>query len=111
VPKSVAVSLSGDTLVVTLHGVLSPAEQALARSAAGVARVQELYRLLFTNAFDSLRQEIQRITGVGVRGATAEVLAATGAVVPVFTTGTIVQVLLLAGSVPAESWSGSGPGG
>jgi uncharacterized protein YbcI len=111
VATSVAVALSGDTLVVTLHGVLSPAEQALARSAAGIARVEELYRLLFTDACGPLRQEIRRITGVDVREAKAEVRSATGAVVPVFTSGTVLHVFLLAGSVPAETWSGSGRGG
>ena len=111
VPKAVAVVLNGDTLVVTLHGVLSPAEQGLARSAAGIARLQEFYRLLFTDAAGPLLQEIKRITGVDVREATAEVQPATGAVVPVFTTSTVVQVFLLAGSLPTETWNGSAPGG
>jgi hypothetical protein len=31
-------------------------------------------------------------------------------VVQAFTTGTVVQVFLLAGSVPTETWSGNGPG-
>ena len=111
VPKSVAVVLNGDTLVVTLHGVLSPAEQGLARSAAGIAELQEFYRLLFTNAVGPLLQEIQRITGVEVSEATAAVQPATAAAVPVFTTSTVVQVFSLAGSLPAEAWSGSAPGG
>jgi uncharacterized protein YbcI len=111
VPRSVAVALAGDTLVVTLHGVLSPAEQGLARSAAGIAQLQKLYRLLFTDAAGSLRQEIKRITGVDVREATAAVQPATAGVVPVFTTNTVVQVFLLAGALPAEAWSGSAPGG
>jgi uncharacterized protein YbcI len=111
VPKSVAVALTGNTLVVTLHGVLSPAEQAVARSAAGIGELQEFYRLLFTNAAGPLRQEIKRITGVDVREATAGVRAATAGVVPVFTTSTVVQVFLLAGNLPAETWSGSAPGG
>ena len=33
-PQSVAVVLSGDTLLITLHGALSPAEKALAQSPA-----------------------------------------------------------------------------
>jgi hypothetical protein len=45
-----------------------------------------------------------------VREATAEVEPTTGTVVGVFTTGTTVQVYLLAHSVPAETWSGSGNG-
>ena len=37
-PKSVAVVLSGDTLLITLHGALSQAEKALAQSPAGMPR-------------------------------------------------------------------------
>jgi uncharacterized protein YbcI len=107
-PRSVTVVLSGDTLVVTLHGALSPAEKALSRSPEGAARVQEFHRQLFASAADTLRQEIKRITGVEVREAAAEVEPATGTVVKVFTTGTVVQVYLLAGSVPADTWSGDG---
>ena len=107
-PKSVAVVLSGDTLLITLHGALSPAEKALAQSPEGAAQVQEFHRQLFTNSADELRQEIKRITGVEVREATAEVETTTGTVVQVFTTGTMVQVFLLAQGVPAGSWSGNG---
>ena len=109
VPKSVAVILSENTLVITLHGALSPAEKAMAQSPAGAAQVQEFHRHLFTDSSDALRQEIKRITGAEVREATAEVETTTGTVVQVFTTGTMVQVFLLAHSVPAGSWSGNGP--
>ena len=95
-PKSVAVILSENTLVITLHGALSPAEKALAQSPAGAAQVQEFHRQLFIDSADSLRQEIKRITGVEVREATAEVEPTSGTVVQVFTTGTMVQVFLLA---------------
>ncbi len=92
-PKSVSVVLSGDTLVVTLHGALSPAEQTLAKqSAEGAAKVQEFHRQLFLTASDTLRNEIKRITGIDVREAVADVEPATGAVVQAFTTGTMVQV-------------------
>jgi len=107
-PQSVAVVLSDETLVITLHGALSPAEKALAKSPEGAAQVQEFHRQLFANASDSLRQEIQNITGVEVREATAEVEATTGTVVQVFTTGTMVQVFLLAQGVPPDAWSGNG---
>ena len=103
-PKSVSVMLGGDTLVVTLHGALSPAEQAMARNPEGAAKVQEFHRQLFLNASDTLRQEIKRITGVDVREATAEVEPASGAVVQVFTSGTMVQVFLLSGKVPSGSF-------
>lgn len=109
-PKSVTVVLSDNTLVITLHGALSPAERALAQSAAGAIQVQEFHRQLFTNSFDSLRHEIKRITGVDVREATTEIESTTGTVVKAFTTGTIVQVFLLAHGVPTDAWSGSKPG-
>ena len=109
VPRSVAVVLSDNTLVITLHDALSEAEKALARSPAGAAQVQEFHRQLFANACDALRQEIKRITGVEVREAVAQVEPATGTVVQVFTTGTMVQVFLLAGSVPADRWDGKEP--
>src|SRR6202140_529205 len=86
-PQSVTVVLSGDTLVITVHGALSPAEKALARSPEGAAQVQEFHRQLFTNACGPLRDEIKRITGVDVREATAEVETATGTIVQVFTSG------------------------
>jgi uncharacterized protein YbcI len=107
-PQSVDVVLSDETLVITLHGALSPAERDLAKSPEGAARVQEFHRQLFANVSDSLRQEIQKITGVEVREATAEVEATTGTVVQVFTTGTMVQVFLLAQGVPPDAWSGNG---
>ena len=108
-PRSVTVVLSDTTLVITLHGALSEAERVLAKSPEGAAQIQDFHRQLFANASESLRQEIKRITGVDVREATAEVEPTTGTVVGVFTTGTTVQVYLLAHAVPAESWSGSEP--
>jgi uncharacterized protein YbcI len=110
VPKSVTVVLSGETLVVTLHGALLPAEKALAKSPAGAARVQEFHRQLFNNSSKTLRRQIKRITGVKVHEATAEVETTTGTVVQVFTTGTMVQVFLLARGIPEQAWSGNGLG-
>jgi uncharacterized protein YbcI len=107
-PKSVTVVLGENTLVITLHGALSPAELALAKSPSGAAQVQEFHRQLFDNSADSLRHEIQRITGVEVREAAVEVEPTSGTVVKAFTTGTVVQVFLLADSVTAGTWSGNG---
>jgi uncharacterized protein YbcI len=106
-PESVTVVLSDDTLVVTLHGALSPAERELARSPEGAAQVQEFHQQLFLHSSDSLRQEIKRIIGAEVREA-AEVRPAAGTVVKVFTTGTVVQVFLLDRSVSRDTWSGDG---
>jgi len=108
-PQSVNVVLSEDTLVITLHGALSPGETAMAKSSpAGAAQVQEYHRQLFHSAADPLRQEIKRITGVEVREATVEVEKTTGAVVHALPTGAVVQVFMLARSVPADAWSDSG---
>jgi len=104
-PKAVTVVLSEDTLVITLHGALSPAEEALAKSAAGAAQVQDFHRQLFTDSAQSIREEVKRITGVEVREATAEVEPTTGTVVQVFTTGAMVQIFRLAQSVPTDTWS------
>jgi uncharacterized protein YbcI len=108
-PDAITVVLSADTLVVTLHGALSPAEKALAKSPEGAAQVQQFHRQLFTNSSEPLCQEIKRITGVDVRQAIAEVEPATGAVVQVFNTGTMVQVFLLAAGIAADSWNRSDP--
>jgi|SRR6185436_7258311 len=104
VPKAVTVVLSEDQLVVTLHEALSPAENALGQSPAGTAQVQEFHRQLFANSSDALRREIGRITGVEVREAAAEVETTSGTVVHAFTTGTLVQVFVLADGVPLSSW-------
>jgi uncharacterized protein YbcI len=108
-PESVTVVLSDDTLVVTLHGALSKAERALAKSPAGATQVQEFHRQLFINSSKELRLEIKRITGVDVRESTAEVGTATGTVVQAFTTGTMVQVFLLADKVAPGTWTESAP--
>ena len=104
-PTAVTVVLSGDTLVVTLHNALSPAEKALAKSPAGAAKVQEFHRQLFVNSSQSLRDEIKRITGVEVREAVAEIEPTTGAVVQAFTSSATVQVFRLAQNVASDSWS------
>jgi uncharacterized protein YbcI len=106
-PKAVNVVLNRDTLVVTLHEALSPAERALVGTSAGAAQVREFHRELFQNTMSVLRQEIERITGVSVREAAAEVDTTTGAAVQVFTSGTMVQVFQLADGLLAETWNGS----
>ena len=115
-PKVVTVILSGDTLVITLHDALTPAEQAMARSPAGAVRVQEFHRRLFADSVDPLRQEIKKITGMEVRESAAEVETTTGTVVHAFTNGTMVQVFLLAQGISDDAWNGdrlraAGPAG
>ncbi len=105
-PKAVTVVLSNDTLVVTLHEALSPAEIALSQSPEGAAQVQEYYRQLFDTSVDGMRQEIKRITGVAIREAAVEVETTTGAVVHAFTSGVMVQVFRLTGGISADAWNG-----
>jgi uncharacterized protein YbcI len=102
-PTSVTVVLGGDTLVITMHGVLSPAEKALAASPAGATQLQEFHQQLFKLSSDPLRQEIKRITGLEICEVANDKAAAA---VQVFSVGTVVQVFLLAGRLPAESWDG-----
>jgi uncharacterized protein YbcI len=102
-PKAVTVVLSEDTLVVTLHGALTPAEKILARSPAGAAQVQEFHRQLFADSTKEMRLEIERLTGRRVREAAAEIETATGTVVHAFTTGAMVQVFLLSPTAPPET--------
>jgi uncharacterized protein YbcI len=104
-PRSVTVVLSDDALVITLHGALSEAEKAMAKDPEGAAKVQEFHRQLFASAAGTLRQEIERITGVKVREATAEVEPSAGTVVRAFASGTVVQVFLLADNVATDVWS------
>ncbi|MEX0776232.1 MAG: DUF2294 domain-containing protein [Phycisphaeraceae bacterium] len=104
-PSAVTVVLSKDTLVITLHGALTPAEQALANNPAGAAQVQEFHRKLFASDSDEIRQAIKRITGVEVREAAAEVETKSGTVVHAFTSGAMVQVFLLAEHISAKKWN------
>lgn len=104
-PAVVTVVLSGETLVVTLQDALSPAEKMLARTEAGAAQVQEYHRQLFASSAEILRKEIKRITGVEVRETAAEVETKTGTVVHAFTSGTMVQVFLMASGLTPEAWN------
>lgn len=108
-PTAVTVVLSGQSLVITLHNALSPAEKDMARSAAGAAKVQEFHRQLFATASQTLREEIKTITGVEVEQAIAEIEPMTGAIVCAFASGTVVQVFQLPRSILAETWNTSAP--
>ncbi len=94
-PKAVTVVASDDTVVVTLHEALTPAEKLLARTEEGAAKVEQYHRALFAVSCDELRKEIQRLTGRRVREAAVVVEPATGAIVHAFTSGTVVQIFQL----------------
>lgn len=105
-PKTVTVVLNDDTLVVTLHEALSPAEIILSKTSDGASFVRDFHRRLFDSSVGSLREEINRITGVAVREAAVEVETATGAVEHTFASGTMVQVFRLANGISPEAWNG-----
>ena len=112
-PSDVTVVPSAETMVVTLHGALSPAEKALSKTPEGAAKVQEFHRLLFDSSSEPLRQEIKRITGGDVRQADArqaDVGVVSAAIVPVFAAGAIVQIFLLADKLPSETGNGRASG-
>jgi uncharacterized protein YbcI len=111
-PKAVTVVASDDTVVLTLHEALTPAEKILARTESGAAKVEQYHRALFAVSCDELRKEIQRLTGRKVREAAVVVEPATGAIVHAFTSGTVVQIFQLeahgiathvSAGVPAEA--------
>lgn len=93
-PKAVTVVASDETVVLTLHEALTPAERILARTEAGAAKVEQYHRALFAVSCDDLRREIQRPTGRKAREAVV-VEPATGAIVHAFTSGTVVQIFQL----------------
>ncbi len=94
-PKAVTVVASEETVVLTLHEALTPAEKILARTESGAAKVEQYHRALFAVSCDELRKEIQRLTGRRVREAAVVVEPATGAIVHAFTSGTVVQIFQL----------------
>jgi uncharacterized protein YbcI len=93
--KAVTVVASDETVVLTLHEALTPAEKILARTETGAAKVEQYHRALFAVSCDELRREIERLTGRKVREAAVVVEPATGAIVHAFTSGTVVQIFQL----------------
>jgi len=106
-PKAVTVILGGDTLVVTLHEALSPAEISLSKTIDGASQVQHYHRQLFETSSEELQAEIKRITGVSIRESALEVETSTGAVAHAFTSGVMVQIIRLEGTIPAAKWDGN----
>ena len=107
IPSSVTVVLSDDTLVITLHGALSFAERAIAKTPEGAASVREFHRALFAISSESLRQEIKKIIGADICEADTGPESTAGTVVPYFAVGALVQVFLLTHKLRTETWSGS----
>ena len=90
-----------DTIVITLRGVLTHAERTLANTEQGAAWVREYHRQLFNSSSNSLREEISRITGLGATNSEK----VDGDVVPMFKDGAVVQVFVLAATIPLDVWN------
>ena len=97
-PQSVTAVLEDDSMVITLQGVLSPAEKVLAKTLSGANQVRELHRKRFMSSCRSLWPKFEVITGVAVLKATSEVTT---------DTDTVVHVFRLAANVPTSEWSES----
>jgi len=110
VPRSVTVVLSDTTLVVTLHGALSPAEQALARSPAGAAQIQEFHKRCLAIPASRYGRRSSASPGWRCARRPRRSRRRPEPSCKCFTTGTVVQVFLLARDVPADTWSSNGPG-
>lgn len=93
-PKSMTVILGDKTLVITLHDALTPTEMVMLQDVGGATEVQAFYQQLFAGTAESLRREIQHITGKQLRGRTTGFEPITGAVVHAFTTGDAATFLL-----------------
>ncbi len=79
-----ATAVLGDrSLVITLRGMLSPAELELARTSDGAAQVIELHQQHVLTSCDALRQKIEAILGVPMLEAALKVTTQTGTVVDV----------------------------
>ncbi len=109
-PQSVAVILSENTLVITLHGALSPAERRWPKTRPAPPKCRSFIGSCLSTPPTRCAKRSRELPGVEVREATAEVEPTSGTVVQVFTTGTVVQVFLLASGVTAGSWNGNGLG-
>ena len=79
----------------------SMAQQIAAASPASATQLQDFHQQLFKRSSEPLRQDTRRITGLIICEVAKD--KATAAV-QVFAVGTVVQVFLLAGSLPADSW-------
>ncbi len=101
-PTSVTVVIGGNSLVIAMHGVLSPAEKVRAAGAEGITHLQQFHQRLFQLWSDPLRREIQRITGLELREAAKD-----KATVKVFSGGTVIQMFRLASRLPSDSWGGT----
>jgi len=84
-PKEASCKIMGDMIVVRLTGVLTPAEQHLAKNAEGIDLVKKMRASLLEGAKDLVYALIADVTGRGVVSMHTDVSTRTGERVFVFT--------------------------
>jgi uncharacterized protein YbcI len=84
-PKEARSHIIEDVVLVRLEGVLTPAEQQLAKSKDGVELIKKMRSTLIENAKAHLSQVIADITGVQILGLQTDISTVTGERVMVFT--------------------------
>jgi uncharacterized protein YbcI len=109
--RSVRVVMAGKMITVTLTGILSPAEQAMARTPAGATKVQDFHRELSLHWSDALCSQIQQIVRLEVQEVRADADPTSGTFVPASTAGKRVQLFLLSDSLAAETFDDIGESG
>jgi hypothetical protein len=85
VPAAVELAQSSEMLAITLHNARALPGQGQFRQSEGTTKLHEVYRTLFTESSDWLRQEVGRITGSQMGTVTVADKAPTGTVVVLMT--------------------------
>ncbi|HET8564510.1 MAG TPA: DUF2294 domain-containing protein [Candidatus Binatia bacterium] len=84
-PKEARTHIVDDLVLVRLKGVLTPAEQQLAKSDDGVELIKKMRSTLIEKAKPLLYQVVQDITGIEPTGLHTDISTASGERVIVFT--------------------------
>jgi uncharacterized protein YbcI len=92
-PKEASCRVLGDMIIVRLTGVLTPAEQHLAKSAEGIELVKKMRTSLLEGAKELVCAVIREVTGQGVVSMHTDVSTRTGERVFVFTLTAAPEVL------------------
>jgi uncharacterized protein YbcI len=84
-PKETKTSIIDDIVLVRLKGVLTPAEQQLAKNQKGTDLIKEIRSNLLEQARELLSEVIEKITGLKVQSLHTDISTKTGERVIIFT--------------------------
>jgi len=110
-PKSVTVVLGEHTVVITCTVPCRRPRELWRKSPQVPLKCRSFTANCSTTPPIRCGRRSDEVTGADVREAAVEVEPTTGSVVKAFASGTVVEVFLLADSVTAGTWSGSGRDG